>query len=255
VPQVNRENAARIPLRDLGVFKGQEKMKIMMSRFLIVAAALLLAATVTSAAVIPDPVVDSQRTTVRGLRSVVLGGGCFWGLQAVFEHVNGVSKVTAGYSGGSAETANYEVVSEGRSGHAEAVRITYDPSQITYGQLLKVFFGVAHNPTEINRQGPDEGTQYRSVIFYSNERQRRIAQAYINQLDQATVFERPIATQVVGLHRFYKAESYHQDFAVKYPNDPYIVENDLPKVANLRKEMPSLYVPKRFTGTRRNSNL
>ncbi len=255
MPQVNRENAARIPLRDLGVFKGQEKMKIMMSRFLIVAAALLLAATVTSAAVIPDPVVDSQRTTVRGLRSVVLGGGCFWGLQAVFEHVNGVSKVTAGYSGGSAETANYEAVSEGRSGHAEAVRITYDPSQITYGQLLKVFFGVAHNPTEINRQGPDEGTQYRSVIFYSNERQRRIAQAYINQLDQATVFERPIATQVVGLHRFYKAESYHQDFAVKYPNDPYIVENDLPKVANLRKEMPSLYVPKRFTGTKRNSNL
>src|SRR6266404_2931710 len=205
-------------------------MKIMMSRYLIVAAVLLLAATVTSAAVIPDPVVDSQRTTVRGLRSVVLGGGCFWGLQAVFEHVKGVSKVTAGYSGGSAETANYEAVSDGR-------------------------FGVAHNPTEINRQGPDEGTQYRSVVFHSNERQRRIAQAYINQLDQARVFERPIATQVVGLHRFYKAESYHQDFAVKYPNDPYIVENDLPKVANLRKEMPSLYVPKRFTGRRRNSNL
>ena len=133
--------------------------------------------------------------------------------------------------------------------------IHYDPSQITYGQLLKVFFGVAHNPTEINRQGPDEGTQYRSVIFYSNERQRRIAQAYINQLDQATVFERPIATQVVGLHRFYKAESYHQDFAVKYPNDPYIVINDLPKLANLRKEMPKLYVPRRFTDARKNSNL
>ena len=159
------------------------------------------------------------------------------------------------YSGGSAESANYETVSEGNTGHAEAVRITYDPSQIIYGQLLKVFFGVAHNPTEINRQGPDVGTQYRSVIFYANEGQRHIAQAYINQLNQARVFERPIATQVVGFHTFYKAESYHQDFAVKYPNDPYIVTNDLPKVANLRKEMPNLYVPKRFTGPRRNSNL
>ncbi len=230
-------------------------MKIMMSRFLIVAVALLLTATVTSAAVIPDPVVDSQRTTVRGQRTVVLGGGCFWGLQAVFEHVKGVSKVTAGYSGGSAETANYEAVSDGLTGHAEAVRITYDPSKITYGQLLKVFFSVAHDPTEMDRQGPDIGTQYRSVIFYSNEQQRRIAQTYINQLNQAKVFERPIATQVVGLHRFYKAESYHQDFAVKYPNDPYIVSNDLPKVGNLRKQMPNLYVPKRFAGTRRNSNL
>src|SRR5258706_7382606 len=131
-------------------------MKIMMSRFLIVAVALLLAATVTSAAVIPNPLVDSQRTTVRGLRTVVLGGGCFWGLQAVFEHVKGVSNVTSGYSGGSAETANYEAVSDGLTGHAEAVRITYDPSKITYGQLLKVFFSVAHDPTEINRQGPEQ---------------------------------------------------------------------------------------------------
>ena len=230
-------------------------MKIKLSRFLFVAAVIAVLTTVSSAAAIPDPVVDSPRAAANVLHTVVLGGGCFWGLQAVFEHVKGVTSVTAGYSGGSAETASYEAVSEGRSGHAEAVRITYDPSQITYGQLLKVFFGIAHDPTELNRQGPDEGTQYRSVIFYSNEGQRRIAQAYINQLDQAKVFERPIATQVVGLHRFYKAESYHQDFAVKYPNDPYIVENDLPKVANLRKEMPNLYVPKRFTGTRRNSNL
>ena len=224
-------------------------MKIKLSRFLFVAAVISVLTTVSSAAAIPDPVVDSPRPAANGLHTVVLGGGCFWGLQAVFEHVKGVTSVTAGYSGGSAETANYEAVSESRSGHAEAVRITYDPSQITYGQLLKVFFGIAHNPTEINRQGPDEGTQYRSVIFYSNGRQRRIAQAYINQLDQAKVFERPIATQLVGLHGFYKAESYHQDFAVKYPNDPYIVINDLPKVANLRKEMPKLYVPKRFTGT------
>src|SRR6266446_8468617 len=224
-------------------------MKTIISKLLISTAVLAIATTVSSATTIPDPLINTRLVSRQGERTAVFAGGCFWGMQAVFEHVNGVSKVTAGYSGGSAETANYEAVSEGRSGHAEAVRITYDPSQITYGQLLKVFFGIAHNPTEINRQGPDEGTQYRSVIFYSNGRQRRIAQAYINQLDQAKVFERPIATQLVGLHGFYNAESYHQDFAVKYPNDPYIVMNDLPKVANLRKEMPKLYVPKRFTGT------
>jgi peptide-methionine (S)-S-oxide reductase len=245
---------ARPSLRTRGRNGRPQEMKIMVSRFLILAAVLTIATTVSSSSVFPDPVVDSQSRSVRGLRTAVLGGGCFWGLQAVFEHVKGVTAVTAGYSGGSAESANYETVSEGNTDHAEAVRITYDSSQITYGQLLKVFFSVAHDPTEINRQGPDTGTQYRSVIFYSNERQRRIAQAYINQLNQAKVFERPIATQVVGLHRFYKAESYHQDFAVKYTNDPYIVENDLPKVANLRKEMPNLYVPNRFTGTRRNSN-
>ena len=227
----------------------------MVSRLLIVAAVLSIAATVSSGSVIPDPVVDLQRTPVRGPRTAVLGGGCFWGLQAVFEHVKGVTAVTAGYSGGSAETANYEAVSDGLTGHAEAVRITYDPAQITYGQLLKVFFSVAHDPTEINRQGPDTGTQYRSVIFYAIEGHRRIAQAYINQLNQAKVFERPIATQVVGLHRFYQAESYHQDFAISHPDDPYIVINDLPKVANLRKQMPNLYVPKRSAGTRRNSNL
>ena len=219
-------------------------MKFMLSRFLIVAAAIFILTTVSSAAVIPDPFVDSRRATVPGLQTVVLGGGCFWGLQTVFQHVKGVTSVTAGYSGGSAETANYEAVSDGHTGHAEGVRITYDPSQITYGQLLKVFFSVAHDPTEVNRQGPDEGTQYRSVIFYSNERQRRIAQAYINQLNRAKVFERPIATQVARLQGFYKAESYHQDFAIKYPNDPYIVVNDHPKLANLRKEMPKLYVPR-----------
>jgi peptide-methionine (S)-S-oxide reductase len=216
-------------------------MQIGLSRFFMIAATILILTTLSSAMVIPDPLVDSRRAPVPRLQTAVLGGGCFWGLQAVFEQVKGVSRVTAGYSGGSAETANYEAVSDGLSGHAEAVRITYDPSKITYGQLLKVFFSVAHDPTEIDRQGPDIGTQYRSVIFYSNEQQRRIAQTYINQLSQAKVFERPIATQVVGLDRFYKAESYHQDFAVKYPNDPYIVENDLPKVANLRKEMPNLY--------------
>lgn len=221
-----------------------QEMKLRVSKFLIVAAIFLIATSVSSASIIPDPVVDSQRTPVKGLRTAVLGGGCFWGLQAVFEHVRGVTAVTAGYSGGSAQTANYETVSEGFTGHAEAVRITYDPSRITYGQLLKVFFSVAHDPTEINRQGPDTGTQYRSVIFYADEEQRRIAYAYINQLNQAKVFERPIATQVAGLHGFYKAESYHQDFAISHPDDPYIVINDLPKIANLRKQMPNMYVPK-----------
>jgi|SRR5215472_3752318 len=226
-----------------------------MSRIFVLGAALLLTANVSSAAVIPDPHVDAQRANIKGLQTAVLAGGCFWGLQAVFEHVKGVTTVTAGYSGGSAETANYEAVSDGRTGHAEAVRITYDPSQITYGQLLKVFFSVAHDPTELNRQGPDEGTQYRSVIFYSNERQRRIAEAYINQLNHAKVFARAIATHVVGLHGFYRAESYHQDFAITHPDDSYIVANDLPKIANLRKQLPNLYVPRRFTGSRRNSNL
>ena len=207
------------------------------------AAMLAMAITVSAAGKTPDPIVDSPLATVKGERTVVLAGGCFWGLQAIFEHVKGVTGVTAGYSGGSAESANYQAVSDGSTGHAESVLVTYDPSQITYGQLLKVFFFVAHDPTELNRQGPDTGTQYRSVIFYSNAGQHRIAQAYINQLNQAEVFERPIVTQVVGLHAFYKAESYHQDFAIKHPDDSYIVINDLPKVTRLRQQFPALYVP------------
>jgi peptide-methionine (S)-S-oxide reductase len=207
------------------------------------AAMLVMATTVAAVGRTPDPIVDSPLTTVKGERTAVIAGGCFWGLQAIFEHVKGVSGVAAGYSGGSAKSANYEAVSDGSTGHAEAVRITYDPSQITYGQLLKIFFFVAHDPTELNRQGPDTGTQYRSVIFYSNAQQHRVAQAYINQLKDGKVFERPIVTQVVGLHAFYKAESYHQDFAIKHPNDSYIVINDLPKVTRLRQEFPTLYVP------------
>src|SRR6185369_14746110 len=164
--------------------------------------------TIAAEGRIPDPAVDSTLATGKSERTVVLAGGCFWGLQAVFEHVKGVTAVAAGYSGGFAGTANYEAVSDGSTGHAEAVRITYDPSQITYGQLLKVFFFVAHDPTELNRQGPDTGTQYRSVIFYYNAGQRRIGQAYINQLNEGKVFERPIVTQVVGLRAFYTAESY-----------------------------------------------
>ncbi len=149
----------------------------------------------------------------------------------------------AGYSGGAAATANYETVSTGETGHAEAVRITYDPSQVTYGQLLKVFFAVAHEPTELNRQGPDTGTQYRSAIFYADEEQRRIAQAYINRLNQARTFKRPVVTEISALNAFYEAEAYHQDYLVRHPHQPYIVINDMPKVANLRRQFPGLYLP------------
>jgi len=199
------------------------------------------AATATSAA-IPDPVIDAPLATTKGAQTAVIAGGCFWGIEAVFEHVKGVTGVTSGYSGGAAETANYEMVSGGNTGHAESVRVTYDPSQVSYGQLLKVFFAVAHNPTELNRQGPDIGTHYRSAIFYANEEQQRIAEAYIAQINKAKVLKRPIVTKVVALNAFYEAEAYHQDYAKHHPDQPYIVIHDLPKVANLRKQIPELYV-------------
>jgi peptide-methionine (S)-S-oxide reductase len=202
-----------------------------------------VACRTTSAAVrIPDPANDAPLAKVKGSETVVLAGGCFWGIQAVFEHVKGVSAVTAGYSGGSADTAQYETVSNGTTGHAESVKIAYDPSQISYGQLLKVYFSVAHDPTQLNRQGPDEGTQYRSAIFYGTDDQKGIAQAYIDQLNKAKVFSRPIVTQVVALKAFYAAEDYHQDYAVHHPDDLYIRINDLPKVEHLREQLPELYV-------------
>jgi peptide-methionine (S)-S-oxide reductase len=196
----------------------------------------------TAAEAIPDPLVDAPLATAKGKQTAVVAGGCFWGIQAVFEHVKGVIRATSGYSGGGANTAHYEMVSTGTTGHAESVRITYDPSQISYGQLLKVFFSVAHDPTQLDRQGPDTGTQYRSAIFCADENQERIARAYIDQLNQAKVFDRPIVTQVVARKSFYEAEAYHQDYAIHHPNDPYIVINDLPKVANLRKQLPGLYI-------------
>src|SRR5437763_5021227 len=198
----------------------------------------------TAGVAIPDPLVDAPLATAKGKQTAVIAGGCFWGIQAVFEHVKGVIRATSGYAGGEAHTAHYEMVSTGTTGHAESVRITYDPSQISYGQLLKVFFSVAHDPTQLNRQGPDTGTQYRSAIFCADENQERIARAYIDQLNQAKVFDRPIVTQVVALKSFYEAEAYHQDYAIHHPNDPYIVINDLPKLANLRKQLPGLYVAK-----------
>jgi peptide-methionine (S)-S-oxide reductase len=191
---------------------------------------------------IPDPAVDTPLAAAKGEQVAVFAGGCFWGIQAVFQHVKGVKRATSGYSGGAAQTAHYELVSEGDTGHAESVQVVYDPSQITYGQLLKVFFAVAHDPTELNRQGPDTGTQYRSAVFYANDEQKRIAAAYIEQLNQAKVFDRAIVTQVVALNAFYRAEGYHQDYAIKHPDNPYIVGNDLPKVENLRRQLPGLYV-------------
>jgi peptide-methionine (S)-S-oxide reductase len=193
---------------------------------------------------VPNPAVDAPITTSKGEQTAVVAGGCFWGIQAVFQHVKGVIKATSGYSGGAANTAEYELVSTGDTGHAESVKITYDPSQITYGQLLRVFFSVAHDPTQLNRQGPDTGSQYRSLIFYNSDEQKRIAEAYIVQLEKARVFPRAIVTQVVPLKTFYPAEAYHQDYAAHHPNPPYLVYNDAPKVAHLHQQFPELYTGK-----------
>jgi peptide-methionine (S)-S-oxide reductase len=175
------------------------------------------------------------------MQTAVIAAGCFWGVQGVFEHVRGVQRAVSGYSGGSKGTAEYETVSSGRTGHAESVRITFDPAKISYGQILQIAFSVVHDPTELNRQGPDVGTQYRSAIFYSNPEQRRIAESYIAQLNQAHAFSRPIVTQVAPLEGFYPAEGYHQDYLVHHPSSPYIAFNDLPKVKHLEREFPDLY--------------
>jgi len=190
----------------------------------------------------PNPVVDDALAASSGKQTIVLSGGCFWGVQLVYEHVKGVVSATSGYSGGTVKNPSYELVSSGTTGHAESVKIVYDPSQVTFGQLLKVFFSVAHDPTELNRQGPDEGTQYRSAIFYADEDQQRIARAYIDQLDQAKVFSHRIVTQLAPLNAFYTAEDYHQDYAIHNPMNPYIMINDRPKVDQLKKQIPELYV-------------
>jgi len=196
------------------------------------------------ATMIPAAAGDAGLAPSPSQQTAVIAGGCFWGIQAVFQHVKGVISATSGYSGGDAKTAEYERVSEGDTGHAESVKIVYDPSKITYGQLLRVFFSVAHDPTQLNRQGPDTGTQYRSSIFYGNEEQKRIAEAYIAQLDRAKVFPRAIVTQVVPLKAFYPAEAYHQDYAARHPDNPYIAYNDLPKVEHLRQQFPEIYTGK-----------
>ena len=208
--------------------------------FLVVATIWACSAATASAKAVPDPKLDAPLAKIKGEQTAVLAGGCFWGVEAVFENVKGVTDVKSGYSGGSPEDAQYGKVGTGETGHAESVKITYDPSQITYGQLLKVFFSVAHDPTELNRQGPDTGTQYRSAIFYANEEQKRIALAYVDQLNKAKAFSQPIVTEVAALQTFTDAEAYHQDYLVNHPDEPYIVINDMPKVENLRKHLPEL---------------
>jgi peptide-methionine (S)-S-oxide reductase len=188
----------------------------------------------------PAPAVDVPLAAAKGQQTAVLAGGCFWGVQAVFQHLKGVSSVTSGYSGGRVKSPSYESVSMGVTGHAETVSVIYDPSQITYGQLLMVFFSVVHDPTQWNRQGPDTGSQYRSAIFYTNEDQKRIALAYIAQLEAAKVYSRKIVTKVEPFQAFYEAENYHQDYLKNNPDNPYIVYNDLPKLENLKKEFPNL---------------
>lgn len=192
--------------------------------------------------VIPAPVVDLPLASTPTTRSVVIAGGCFWGIEAVYEHVLGVSESMSGYAGGSASSARYDLVSSGTTGHAEAVRVTYDASRLTYGQILHVFFSVAHDPTQLNRQGPDQGPQYRSAIFVADAEQERVARAYVEQLDGARAFPRPIVTGIVPLQGFYPAEPAHQDYAARNPGDLYIRINDAPKVTALQKQFPKLYV-------------
>lgn len=208
-------------------------------------AALFLAATAVAARaeegiVIPAPaedVVPGHEAT----ETAVLAGGCFWGVQGVFQHVEGVKNAVSGYTGGEKKTAVYETVGSGRTGHAESVKVTFDPKKISYGKILQIYFSVAHDPTQLNRQGPDRGTQYRSAIFPMNEKQAEIAKAYIAQLDKAKTYRATIVTKIEPGHEFYPAEDYHQDFLVLHPNYPYIVFNDLPKVRNLKRLFPDLY--------------
>lgn len=194
---------------------------------------------------LPAPRVDAPKTATHADQVAVFAGGCFWGIEAVFRHIKGVTQATAGYSGGSADTAHYNAVSGGDTGHAESVRVHFDPARVSYGTLLQAFFSVALDPTQLNRQGPDSGSQYRSVIFYANDEQQRIATAYVAQLTAAKSFPAPIATQLAPLKAFYPAETYHQDYFEKHPNAPYIVYYDAPKVAHLKQLFPELYQPSR----------
>jgi peptide-methionine (S)-S-oxide reductase len=191
-------------------------------------------------AALPAPALDTPAAQA-GKQTVVFAGGCFWGVQAVFQHVKGVQEATSGYAGGAASSPSYEQVSSGTTGHAESVRVTFDPAQVSFGQLLQVFFSVAHDPTDLNRQGPDEGTQYRSAVFFTNPDQKRVTGAYIAQLDRAKLLPKPIVTEVAPLAAFYPAEAYHQDYARRHPDDPYIVINDAPKVTRLRALFPDVY--------------
>lgn len=199
-----------------------------------------VATVAETAVVIPAPLFDNPKAA-GPTQTAVLAGGCFWGVQAVYQHVRGVVSSVSGYAGGDKATAEYELVSTGRTGHAESVRVTFDPKEISYGEILQIYFSVVHNPTELNRQGPDTGTQYRSNVFYSDATQKKIAEAYIEQLSKTKLFKSAIVTRVDELKGFYPAEGYHQDFLIKNPTNPYIVRNDVPKVQNLMKVFPSQY--------------
>ena len=194
-----------------------------------------------AASAVPAPVVDNPLASKPGQETAVFAGGCFWGIQAVYQHTVGVKSAVSGYAGGNTPSPSYEQVSSGRTGHAEVVRVVFDPSKVSYGQLLRVFFAVAHDPTQLNRQGPDVGTQYRSEIFTTSEGQRKIASAYIGQLDKVRVFKRPIVTKLSSLKGFTVAEDYHQNYATLHPNDMYIRIHDAPKVENLKNELKELY--------------
>lgn len=216
---------------------------IWLSRWIGAIALVLIAASAFAAeeaVVIPAPLLDNPKA-VGAPQTAVVAGGCFWGVHGVYQHVRGTRQVLSGYSGGTKATADYETVSRGASGHAESVEIRFDPKELSYGEILQIYFSVAHDPTQLNRQGPDTGTQYRSAIFYADESQKRIAEAYIAQLERAKVFRRPIVTRVERLTAFYPAEDYHQDFLIKNPSYPYIVINDLPKIANLKTVFPARY--------------
>ena len=198
-------------------------------------------ALVAAPSAVPAAAVDNPLAAASGQETAVFAGGCFWGIQAVFQHVKGVKSAVSGYAGGSAASPSYEAVSTGTTGHAESVRIVFDPSKVSYGQLLRVFFAVAHDPTQLNRQGPDAGTQYRSEVFFTTDAQKRIAAAYVDQLGKAKVFSRPIVTKIEQAAAFNVAEGYHQNYATLHPNDMYIRMNDAPKVENLKSDLASLY--------------
>src|SRR5450755_1284042 len=226
--------------KEVGVFRTKSMKSALAAGTVGLVASFFWCATFS--APLPDPATDVPKAATKGQATAVFAGGCFWGVDAVFKHVKGVTSATSGYAGGASKTAQYELVSTGATGHAESVQVVYDPSQITYGQLLRVFFSVAHDPTELNRQGPDVGTQYRSAIFYADPDQQRVAKAYIAQLQGAKSFSQPIVTEVAPLNTFYAAEDYHQDYLAHHPENMYIVINDLPKLAQLRKQFPDLYV-------------
>jgi peptide-methionine (S)-S-oxide reductase len=217
------------------------KRSILPALLAVVGVAWQLASCAAEAPVdVPAPAMDNPKQP-GALQTAVLSGGCFWGVQGVYEHVKGVQKVVSGYAGGDRSTAQYETVGTGTTGHAESVQITFDPAKVSYGELLRIFFSVAHDPTQLNRQGPDTGTQYRSAIVYSDDTQKSIANAYIAQLRQAGTFHRPIVTKVDHLKGFYPAEGYHQDYLALNPSNPYIAYNDLPKIDNLKRLFPDYY--------------